>query len=54
MGKICSQYDSRVVNFDRKVLYKIDHRSRCSDKKILSFATSICKLCLYENAYMIL
>ena len=22
--QICSQYDSRVVNYDRKVIYKID------------------------------
>ena len=24
--QICSQYDSRVKSYDRKVLYKIDHR----------------------------
>ena len=24
-GQFSSQYDSRVVNYDRKVLYKIDH-----------------------------
>ena len=24
--EISSQYDSKVVNYDREVLYKIDHR----------------------------
>ena len=24
-GQICSQYNSRVVNYDLKVIYKIDH-----------------------------
>ena len=35
-GQICSQYDSRVVNYDRKGLYKIDHRKR-KDEKIIHF-----------------
>ena len=35
MGKFVSQYDSRVVNYNCKVLYKIDHCRENFSRKIL-------------------
>ena len=35
MGKFVSQYDSRVINYNCKVLYNIDHSRENFSRKIL-------------------